>query len=119
MMTKLKWKKKRKKIKRFMKQELRVVAIGAAAFAGVSSFLTIGKPYLGKDVGNYNLLGAVITVMALRKIHNKTKRMKGSWLIKLSVAFGDGFLAIKDIMPSISSATTQIRNLWKNISKTM
>ena len=104
-------------LKQTIKEEGHVLLLGIVAYGGVSAFLLLGKPYWQESLGNYRLLAFAITIMILQKIWSKTRRMKGPWLIKLSVAFREGFWAVGEMMPLISRLFTQMRGFLKNTNK--
>lgn len=106
-----------KKVKKIAQREANVVALASAAYAGASSFFLIVEKTWGIRWADWRLLALVGTLFVLPAIHTGAIKSKAPLLIKLARAFKSGFLSLQKVMPTISSITTKMRGIWKNITR--
>ena len=104
-------------LKETLKREGRVLLTAIAVYAGAASFFEIAQRFWNIEVGDWWLVSLVASLFALPAVSKKVRRSKEPTLIKLAVAYKEGFLALQSMMPDFSSWMTKMRGFWRNITK--
>lgn len=97
------------RVKPVLQEEVGVVLLGAATFAGAASFLLVVQKFWDLELDDWWLLALAIALSALPKIFNRVRRSKAPVLIKAAIAYSEGFLSVTKLSPNIIQLGAKIK----------